>query len=222
MCPAANRVGLPCTCHNAPQEPKQHAAQQRSQQPGSPPHSRATQHHTTRPITHPAGALLRTFDSYCVLLNSVDHHQLRWLVQYMLAMPYALPTRASTPRAFLQVQAVRDGAVLDRPLRVAVIGGGPGGACAADTLAKNGIETYLIERKLDNCKVRQKLPVLPSLRSLAYCQGSGWGVLPSLLQLLTHGGTWYTGRLRPSSDHGCGMCSAALRRRHPPVHGGRV
>ncbi|KAK9796700.1 hypothetical protein WJX73_004853 [Symbiochloris irregularis] len=39
-----------------------------------------------------------------------------------------------------------------RPLRVAVVGGGPGGASAADTLAKNGIETYLFERKLDNCK----------------------------------------------------------------------
>jgi len=39
-----------------------------------------------------------------------------------------------------------------RTLRVAVVGGGPGGACAADELAKAGIETYLIERKLDNCK----------------------------------------------------------------------
>jgi len=39
-----------------------------------------------------------------------------------------------------------------RKLRVAVIGGGPGGACAAETLAAAGIETFLIERKLDNCK----------------------------------------------------------------------
>ena len=43
--------------------------------------------------------------------------------------------------------------MLDRKLRVGVIGGGPAGACTADTLAKAGIETYLIERKLDNCKV---------------------------------------------------------------------
>lgn len=48
---------------------------------------------------------------------------------------------------------MRDGAQLDRPLRAAVIGGGPAGACTAETLAKGGIETYLIERKLDNCKV---------------------------------------------------------------------
>eukprot|EP00931_Biecheleriopsis_adriatica_P048236 TRINITY_DN2786_c0_g1_i9.p1 TRINITY_DN2786_c0_g1~~TRINITY_DN2786_c0_g1_i9.p1 ORF type:complete len:542 (-),score=161.35 TRINITY_DN2786_c0_g1_i9:179-1804(-) len=39
-----------------------------------------------------------------------------------------------------------------KKLRVAVVGGGPAGACAADELAKQGIETYLIERKLDNCK----------------------------------------------------------------------
>ncbi|KAI7845337.1 hypothetical protein COHA_001044 [Chlorella ohadii] len=52
----------------------------------------------------------------------------------------------------LQVLAVKDGAVLDRPLRVAVIGGGPSGACAAESLAKGGCEAYLIERKMDNCK----------------------------------------------------------------------
>jgi len=52
----------------------------------------------------------------------------------------------------LVVSAVKDGAALDRPLRVAVIGGGPSGACAAETLAKGGVETYLLERKLDNCK----------------------------------------------------------------------
>jgi len=50
------------------------------------------------------------------------------------------------------VCAIRDGATLDRPLRVAVIGGGPSGACAAETLAKGGCETFLIERKMDNCK----------------------------------------------------------------------
>lgn len=52
------------------------------------------------------------------------------------------------------VRAVKDGAVMDRPLRVAVVGGGPAGACTAETLAKAGIETYLLERKLDNCKAR--------------------------------------------------------------------
>jgi geranylgeranyl reductase len=54
----------------------------------------------------------------------------------------------------LRVFAIKDGATLDRPLRVAVIGGGPSGACTAETLAKGGVEAFLIERKMDNCKVR--------------------------------------------------------------------
>jgi len=37
-------------------------------------------------------------------------------------------------------------------LRVAVVGGGPSGSSAAEILAKAGIETFLIERKLDNAK----------------------------------------------------------------------
>jgi geranylgeranyl diphosphate/geranylgeranyl-bacteriochlorophyllide a reductase len=37
-------------------------------------------------------------------------------------------------------------------LRVAVVGSGPAGSCAAETLAKAGIKTYLFERKLDNAK----------------------------------------------------------------------
>lgn len=62
----------------------------------------------------------------------------------------AVSRRAAVQKVF----AVRDGAALDRKLRVAVIGGGPSGACAAETLAKGGVEVFLIERKLDNCKVR--------------------------------------------------------------------
>ena len=39
-----------------------------------------------------------------------------------------------------------------RKLRVAVVGSGPAGASAADALTQQGVETFLIERKLDNCK----------------------------------------------------------------------
>lgn len=61
-------------------------------------------------------------------------------------------------RAVQTVFAVRDGALLEgRKLRVAVIGGGPSGACAAETLAKGGVETFLIERKMDNCKVGRSI-----------------------------------------------------------------
>merc|ERR1711933_346430 len=47
---------------------------------------------------------------------------------------------------------IQDGAKLDRPLRVAIVGGGPAGACAAEECAKNGCETYMIERKRDEEK----------------------------------------------------------------------
>jgi len=42
---------------------------------------------------------------------------------------------------------------LGRPIRVAVIGGGPSGACAAEVFAQApNFETTLFERKMDNCK----------------------------------------------------------------------
>lgn len=43
-------------------------------------------------------------------------------------------------------------AVYEPPLRVAVVGGGPSGSCAAETLAKAGIKTWMFERKMDNAK----------------------------------------------------------------------
>ncbi|KAI3759296.1 hypothetical protein L6452_07000 [Arctium lappa] len=42
--------------------------------------------------------------------------------------------------------------IIGQNLRVAVVGGGPAGGAAAETLAKGGIETFLIERKMDNAK----------------------------------------------------------------------
>ncbi|CAN8234820.1 unnamed protein product [Cochlearia groenlandica] len=59
----------------------------------------------------------------------------------------------SSRRSSLRVTAARSSPKLaNRNLRVAVIGGGPAGGAAAETLAKGGIETILIERKMDNCK----------------------------------------------------------------------
>ncbi|CAE7431074.1 chlP, partial [Symbiodinium necroappetens] len=58
---------------------------------------------------------------------------------------------AMLPEAQLQPDGM-NGKEEGRKLRVAVIGGGPAGASTADALAQEGIETYLIERKLDNCK----------------------------------------------------------------------
>jgi hypothetical protein len=75
----------------------------------------------------------------------------------MIAKPVVMnkAMKVSGGRSQLAVYAVRDGTPLDRPLRVAVVGGGPSGACAAETLAQGGVETFLIERKMDNCKVRR-------------------------------------------------------------------
>lgn len=64
----------------------------------------------------------------------------------------------SRSRGSLAIYAIKNGETLNRPLKVAVVGGGPGGASTADTLARSGIETYLFERKLDNCKVSPLIP----------------------------------------------------------------
>lgn len=49
---------------------------------------------------------------------------------------------ASAPRADIAAK-----------IRVAVVGGGPSGSCAAEILAQEpNVETYLIERKMDNAK----------------------------------------------------------------------
>ncbi len=78
------------------------------------------------------------------------------------------PSRAVAARRGLApaINAIKDGETLNRPLRVAVIGGGPSGACAAETLAKGGVETFLIERKMDNCKVGMDLGGKSAARSL--------------------------------------------------------
>jgi len=53
----------------------------------------------------------------------------------------------------LSVIAAVSSAAVGQKYRVAVVGGGPSGACAAEALAKNpNIDCVLIERKMDNCK----------------------------------------------------------------------
>ncbi|KAL3638025.1 hypothetical protein CASFOL_018473 [Castilleja foliolosa] len=60
---------------------------------------------------------------------------------------------SALPNRRLRINASKSSPrVNGRNLRVAVIGGGPAGGCAAETLAQGGIETFLIERKMDNCK----------------------------------------------------------------------
>ncbi|XP_061374522.1 geranylgeranyl diphosphate reductase, chloroplastic-like [Gastrolobium bilobum] len=66
---------------------------------------------------------------------------------------FATQTESITHRRHIKVTAGKSSPkVSGRNLRVAIVGGGPAGGSAAETLAKGGIETFLIERKLDNCK----------------------------------------------------------------------
>ncbi|KAF3621300.1 Geranylgeranyl diphosphate reductase, chloroplastic [Capsicum annuum] len=63
------------------------------------------------------------------------------------------PLLSGQPHRRLRINASKSSPrVTGRNLRVAVVGGGPAGGAAAETLAKGGIETFLIERKMDNCK----------------------------------------------------------------------
>lgn len=64
--------------------------------------------------------------------------------------PQVAPSRAVRPVAVATTASAKS--LGGRKLRVAVVGGGPSGACAAETLAKAGIEAFVIERKMDNCK----------------------------------------------------------------------
>lgn len=59
----------------------------------------------------------------------------------------------TSPHRRLRINASKSSPrVTGRNLRVAVVGGGPAGGSAAETLARGGIETFLFERKMDNCK----------------------------------------------------------------------
>ena len=72
----------------------------------------------------------------------------------IMAPSVASPAISGSGRGLsVRAQGTRDGQKLDRKLRVAVVGGGPAGACTADELAKGGVETFMFERKMDNCKV---------------------------------------------------------------------
>jgi NADPH-dependent glutamate synthase beta subunit-like oxidoreductase len=76
----------------------------------------------------------------------------------VIALSGLTAVAAFAPSAFMGKTAVTRSAVkssstLDMKYTVAVVGGGPSGACAAEIFAQEkGIETFLFERKLDNAK----------------------------------------------------------------------
>lgn len=69
----------------------------------------------------------------------------------LLASPAAalVAHKSALPAAPVRAQA----SSMEMKYRVAVVGGGPSGACAAEICAQEpNIETYIIERKFDNAK----------------------------------------------------------------------
>ena len=74
----------------------------------------------------------------------------------------ALTTFATATSAFTHtssftgktsLNAASNGSNMDMRYKVAVVGGGPSGACAAEIFAQEkGIDTVLFERKMDNAK----------------------------------------------------------------------
>jgi geranylgeranyl reductase len=63
---------------------------------------------------------------------------------------------AFTPSSFMgagRISAPQSSSSLEMKYKVAVVGGGPSGACAAEVFAQEkGIDTFLFERKFDNAK----------------------------------------------------------------------
>ena len=75
-----------------------------------------------------------------------------------LAIAFSTLAAASafTPSSFMGSStgvSVQSSSALEMRYKVAVVGGGPAGACAAEIFAQEkGIDTVMIERKLDNAK----------------------------------------------------------------------
>lgn len=110
--------------------------------------------------------------SIIFLLNSEIHHFDHKIISFFNSrattkMKFTLTTIATlaatatafTPSSFVQTTPVSHRAVSDSATalcmkyKVAVVGGGPSGACAAEIFAQEkNIETFMFERKLDNAK----------------------------------------------------------------------
>ena len=80
-------------------------------------------------------------------------------MKFALASLAAFSATASafTPSAFSGKQlahgAPKSSSALEMKYKVAIVGGGPSGACAAEIFAQEkGIDTVLFERKMDNAK----------------------------------------------------------------------
>jgi len=76
------------------------------------------------------------------------------LATFATAASAFTPTSSFLGKSSVATNAVAsNGSTMDMRYKIAVIGGGPSGACAAEIFAKQkGIDTVLFERKMDNAK----------------------------------------------------------------------
>ncbi|KAI6685390.1 hypothetical protein NL676_031303 [Syzygium grande] len=81
--------------------------------------------------------------------QSLHHHH--HFTSLRLRQPRKAPASPS-PRALAVAAASRNPPLPGRKLRAAVIGGGPGGSSAAESLASGGVETFLFERSPSGAK----------------------------------------------------------------------
>eukprot|EP00956_Cyclotella_meneghiniana_P007362 scaffold10025_cov52-Cyclotella_meneghiniana.AAC.1 len=71
----------------------------------------------------------------------------------LLASTSAFTPSSFTPRSVAHAPVTQSSTSLSMKYKVAVVGGGPSGACAAEIFAQEkGIDTVLFERKMDNAK----------------------------------------------------------------------
>ena len=76
------------------------------------------------------------------------------LATFVTAASAFTPTSSFLGKSSVAQNAVAsNGSTMDMRYKVAVIGGGPSGACAAEIFAQErGIDTVMFERKMDNAK----------------------------------------------------------------------
>ena len=75
------------------------------------------------------------------------------LATFATAASAFTPNSSFLGKTSVSTNAVANGSSMDMRYKVAVIGGGPSGACAAEIFAQEkGIDTVMFERKMDNAK----------------------------------------------------------------------
>jgi hypothetical protein len=89
-------------------------------------------------------------------LIKIEHQTSKMKFTIVALTGFATAANAFAPSAFMgktSMAVPKSTSALDMKYKIAVVGGGPSGACAAEIFAQeSSIETFLFERKMDNAK----------------------------------------------------------------------